>query len=91
MDFTQLIKKYKYEVTNQDPEEYTQSADYAIENLVENLNLFLKNQDVDMHIAYLVQAMNDHFEYHLDRYNKRKQRNSQFNDAVDNQIERFSS
>jgi len=44
MEFTQLIKKYKYEVTNQDPEEYTQSADYAIENLVENLNLFLRTK-----------------------------------------------
>ena len=93
MDFTQIIKKYRYEVTNQDSEEFIQNADYAAEELIDNLKQFTTNKDVDMSMSAVIQAMNHYFEGQLERYNKRQARNnnSQFESAVSDQIKRFSS
>lgn len=93
MDFTQIIKKYRYEVTNQDSEEFIQNADYAAEELIDNLKQFTTNKDVDMSMSAIIQAMNHYFEDQLDRYNKRQARNnnSQFENTVSDQIKRFSS
>lgn len=91
MEFNEIIKKYKYEVTDQDPEEFIQNADLAAEALIDNLVAFLEKKDADMTISYVIQAMNDYFGYELDRYNKRQSRNSQFESTFSDQIKRFSS
>jgi len=57
MDFNQILKHYKYEVTNQDPKDFVMSADLAAEELIDNLKEFLTNKDVDMTMSYVIQAM----------------------------------
>ena len=91
MDFNQIVKHYKNEVTNQEPEEFVMSADLAAEELIDNLKEFLTNKDVDMTMSYVIQAMEHYFDFQLDRYNKRQARNSQFENTVSDHIKRFSS
>ena len=97
--FNDLLKKYRYEVTNQDPEEWLRNADYAGEELIDTLQEYQKNKDADQFMAYIIQAMNEYFMYADDRYEKRKALNQQqsnpdeesFDQAVTNKINKFSS
>ena len=96
--FNDLLKKYKYEVTNQDPEEWLQNADYAGEELIDNLQEYQKNKDADQFMAYIIQAMNEYFIHADDRYEKRKALKQQqsnpgesFDQAVTSKINKFSS
>ena len=96
--FNDLLKKYKYEVTNQDPEEWLQNAVYAGEELIYNLQEYQKNKDADQFMAYIIQAMNEYFIHADDRYEKRKALKQQqsnpgesFDQAVTNKINKFSS
>jgi len=83
--FSELFKKYKNEVTNQDQEEWLQNADYAAEELRDMLNEYVQNKDADQRMSAIIQALNEFFMYHDEKYNQRqesrKRTDNNFKDA----------
>ncbi len=87
--FSELFKKYKNEVTNQDQDEWLQNADYAAEELRDNLNEYVQNKDADQRMSAIIQALNEFFMYHDEKYDKRQESMKRFDVNVQDKISEF--
>ena len=75
-NFTDLIKKYKNEVTNQDPEVYEMNATYAAEELEGIASKYAEKVNADLIMAGVIQAVTQYLNEQDFYFEKRKARNA---------------
>ena len=77
-NFNELIKRYRYQVTNMDEEDYVMAGDAAAAELANDLTQFEEQLDPDMTMSIVIQAMQDYFASQLELFEKRKARKAGF-------------
>lgn len=75
-NFNELIKYYRNQVTNQDPEDFEQSATYAAELIEGMASKYAEEVDVDMTMSIVIQAVAHYLDVQDDKFEKRKARNA---------------
>lgn len=74
--FNELIKHYRNQVTNQDPEDYEMSATHAAEELEGIASRYAEQVDADMTMSIVLQAVTHYLDIQDDKFEKRKARNA---------------
>ena len=75
-NFNELIKYYRNQVTNQDPEDYEMSATHAAEELEGMASRYAEQVDADMTMSIVLQAVAHYLDEQDDKFEKRKARNA---------------
>ena len=75
-NFNELIKYYRNQVTNQDPEDYEMSATHAAEELEGMASRYAEQVDADMTMSIVLQAVAHYLDEQDNKFEKRKARNA---------------
>jgi len=75
-NFNDLIKHYRNEVTNQDPEDYEESATHAAELIEGMASRYAEQVDADMTMSVILQAVAHYLDEQDNKFEKRKARNA---------------
>ena len=75
-NFNELIKHYRNEVTDQDPEEFVMSATYAAESIEEMASKYAEKVDADMTMSIVILAVAHYLDVQDEKFEKRRARNS---------------
>ncbi len=75
-NFNELIKYYRQQVTNQDPDEYEESAAYAAESIEGIASKYAKKVDADMTMSTVIQAVAQYLDEQDFYFEKRKARDA---------------
>lgn len=75
-NFNDLIKHYRNEVTNQDPDDYEESATHAAELIEGMASRYAEQVDADMTMSVILQAVAHYLDEQDDKFEKRKARNA---------------
>ena len=76
-NFNELIKYYRNQVTNQDPEDYEMSATHAAEELEGMASKYAEKADADMTMSIVLQAVAHYLDVQDDKFEKRRTRNAE--------------
>ena len=75
-NFNELIKYYRNQVTNQDPEDYEMSATHAAEELEGMASRYAEQVDADITMSIVLQAVAHYLDEQDNKFEKRKARNA---------------
>jgi len=75
-NFNELIKYYRNQVTNQDPEDFEMSATHAAEEIEGMASRYAEQVDADMTMSIVLQAVAHYLDVQDDKFEKRRKRKS---------------
>jgi len=73
-NFNELIKYYRNQVTNQDPEDFEEAATRTAELIVGMASRYVEEVDADMTMSIVLQAVAHYLDVEDDKFEKRKAR-----------------